>query len=87
MLIFRLMNLLCFSDLWSFTCALFLLFLINVTQGQDQGEDSRMARPECQMWSKLENKTLPLQDQGHANCTTNPDCTGFSCVGIYQVRK
>ena len=43
-------------------------------------------KAECEMWSKLENKTLPLQNQGHANCTTNPDCTGFSCKGIYQVR-
>jgi len=38
------------------------------------------------MWAKLENKTLPLQDQGHANCTTNADCTGFTCKGIYQDR-
>jgi len=38
------------------------------------------------MWAKLENKTLPLQDQGHANCTTNSDCTGFTCKGIYQDR-
>jgi len=36
------------------------------------------------MWSKLEDKTLPLQNQGHANCTTNKECTGFSCQGIYQ---
>ena len=48
-------------------------------------EDHMMQRPECQMWAKLENKTLPLQDQGHANCTTNSDCTGFTCKGIYQV--
>jgi len=47
-------------------------------------EDHMMQRPECQMWSKLENKTLPLQDQGHANCTTNSQCTGFDCKGIYQ---
>lgn len=47
-------------------------------------EDHMMKRPECQMWSKLENKTLPLQDQGHANCTTNSQCTGFDCKGIYQ---
>ena len=43
-------------------------------------------RPECALWSKLENKTVPLQNQGHANCTTNMDCTGFNCVGVYQVR-
>ena len=39
----------------------------------------------CEMWSKLENKTLPLQNEGHANCTTNDECTGFNCKGIYQV--
>jgi hypothetical protein len=44
-------------------------------------------RPECALWAKLENKTVPLQNQGHANCTTNEDCTGFNCVGIYQVRN
>ena len=48
-------------------------------------EDHMMHKAECQMWSKLENKTLPLQDQGHANCTTNSQCTGFDCKGIYQV--
>jgi hypothetical protein len=42
-------------------------------------------RPECALWAKLENKTVPLQNQGHANCTTNNDCTGFNCVGMYQV--
>jgi len=46
--------------------------------------ETKRRRAECEMWSKLENKTLPLQNQGHANCTTNPDCTGFSCTGIYQ---
>ena len=45
----------------------------------------RSKRAECGMWSKLENKTLPLQNQGHANCTTNPKCTGFTCKGVYQV--
>ncbi|TRY68627.1 hypothetical protein TCAL_15087 [Tigriopus californicus] len=39
---------------------------------------------ECQMWANLENKTLPLQNQGHLNCTTNDHCTGFDCVGMYQ---
>ncbi len=38
------------------------------------------------MWAKLENKTLPLQNQGHANCTTNERCTGFHCDGMYQVK-
>ena len=49
------------------------------------GQDDQ--RPECALWGKLENKTVPLQNQGHANCTTNSDCTGFNCVGIYQVRS
>lgn len=49
------------------------------------GLDEKRHRAECQMWSKLENKTLPLQDKGHANCTTNEECTGFKCVGVYQV--
>ena len=47
-----------------------------------EGERSAAA---CKMWSKLENKTLPLQNEGHANCTTNDQCTGFTCKGIYQV--
>ncbi len=50
------------------------------------GEGKSPMRPECTMWSKLENKTLSLQNQGHANCTTNEQCTGFSCDGLYQVR-
>lgn len=41
-------------------------------------------KPECVMWSYLENKTMPLQDQGHATCVTNPECTGFSCDGVYK---
>ena len=57
-----------------------LLVLPGVLGQEDQ-------RPECALWGKLENKTVPLQNQGHANCTTNSDCTGFNCVGIYQVRS
>ena len=66
------------------TVALSLANLVSPTVG---AENSSMKddRPECQMWSKLENKTLPLQNQGHANCTTNDECTGFTCNGIYQV--
>jgi len=41
-------------------------------------------RPECVMWGRLENKTVQLQNQGHANCITNSECTGFNCVGVYQ---
>ena len=62
---------------------IFLVTVLSFGHGMDA---DMMQKPECQMWAKLENKTLPLQDQGHANCTTNSDCTGFSCKGIYQVR-
>lgn len=51
------------------------------------GLDEEKQRAECEMWSKVENKVLPLQNQGHANCTTNEECTGFSCIGLYQVRR
>lgn len=44
------------------------------------GED----KPECVMWSYLENKTMPLQDQGHATCVTNDQCTGFGCEGVFK---
>ena len=66
-------------------CLVFVLSAMAVAAAASDSEDSKK-RAECDMWSKLENKTLPLQNQGHANCTTNPDCTGFSCKGIYQVR-
>lgn len=61
-----------------------VLLAVLLTGSQVQGlvDD----RPECALWAKLENKTVPLQNQGHANCTTNSDCTGFNCVGIYQDR-
>merc|ERR1711894_613537 len=60
---------------------IFLVTVLSFGHGMDA---DMMQKPECQMWAKLENKTLPLQDQGHVNCTTNSDCTGFSCKGIYQ---
>lgn len=60
-----------------------LLSLTSVAKSSES-EDKRH-RAECLMWSKLENQTLPLQDQGHANCSTNNECTGFNCVGLYQV--
>ena len=75
----------CLSFLGSFT-SLLSLVLLCLSHGIQGLEDHMMQKPECQMWAKLENKTLPLQDQGHANCTTNSDCTGFTCKGIYQVR-
>ena len=49
--------------------------------------DEKRHRAECQMWGKLENRTLPLQNQGHANCSVNEECTGFMCKGQYQVIK
>ena len=47
--------------------------------------DEKRHRAECQMWGKLENRTLPLQNQGHADCAVNKECTGFMCKGKYQV--
>ena len=64
----------------------FIFFLVTLLSFGHGMDEDMMQKPECQMWAKLENKTLPLQDQGHANCTTNSDCTGFACKGIYQVR-
>lgn len=67
-------------SLWTLYKMSYLLLVLTVLFGRFSAE----MRPECEMWAKLENRTLPLQDQGHANCTTNKECTGFSCVGIYQ---
>ena len=67
------------------------LLLLALATASAQAEDDATAatdhRAECAMWAKLENKTLPLQNQGHANCTTNPECTGFECLGMYKVRQ
>ena len=60
--------------------ALSMLLLLPAAEGV--ADEMKAA---CEMWSKLENKTLPLQNEGHANCTTNDECTGFNCKGIYQV--
>ena len=62
--------------------AMLLLLLPSAAEGV--GDEMKAA---CEMWSKLENKTLPLQNEGHANCTTNDECTGFNCKGIYQVGR
>jgi len=48
------------------------------------GDTAEELKAECLMWSHLENKTLPLQDDGHAKCVTNEDCTGFSCDGMFK---
>ena len=68
------------------------MVLVAAANGQDSSssDDSSSSssvkhRAECAMWAKLENKTLPLQNQGHANCTTNEQCTGFECLGMYKV--
>jgi len=55
-----------------------LMWAVSKAQGMDK------SRPECVMWSYLENKTMPLQDQGHATCVTNSACTGFSCSGVFK---
>ena len=50
-------------------------------------EDAEERRAECVMWSHLENKTMPLQDQGHATCRTNDECSGFTCDGHFKVHN
>ena len=62
--------------------ALSAMLLLLSAASEGVGDEMKAA---CEMWSKLENKTLPLQNEGHANCTTNDECTGFNCKGIYQV--
>ena len=54
---------------------LFLLLAVLEVRGE---------RAECVMWAHLENKTMPLQDQGEATCTTNDQCSGFSCEGEFK---
>ena len=61
-----------------------LSMLLLLPAAESVGDEMKAA---CEMWSKLENKTLPLQNEGHANCTTNDECTGFNCNGIYQVGR
>ena len=61
-----------------------MLLLLPAAASEGVGDEMKAA---CEMWSKLENKTLPLQNEGHANCTTNDECTGFNCKGIYQVGR
>jgi len=59
-----------------------LLLSLSVTQSEPVKDKS--TRAECVMWSYLENKTMPLQDQGHATCVTNDECTGFTCDGMFK---
>jgi len=60
----------------------FLLFSLKLAKCDPKTDKS--TRAECVMWSYLENKTMPLQDQGHATCTTNDECTGFTCDGMFK---
>ena len=59
--------------------------LISAAEDEDVTEDVSDERAECIMWSHLENKTMPLQDQGHATCKTNKECSGFVCEGQFKV--
>ena len=59
-----------------------LLFSLKLARSDVKNEKSE--RAECVMWSYLENKTMPLQDQGHATCVTNDECTGFTCEGMFK---
>ena len=61
-----------------------LLLLLGLTVQVRTEEMSQEKRAECIMWSHLENKTMPLQDQGHATCVTNDQCSGFSCHGEFK---
>jgi len=57
------------------------MMLLVMMMGMIKGDEERA---ECIMWSHLENKTMPLQDQGHATCRTNDECSGFSCEGTFK---
>merc|ERR1719297_392673 len=57
------------------------MMLLVMMMGMIKGDQDRA---ECIMWSHLENKTMPLQDQGHATCRTNDECSGFSCEGTFK---
>lgn len=59
-----------------------LLFSLKLAKSDPKTDKS--TRAECVMWSYLENKTMPLQDQGHATCVTNDECTGFTCDGMFK---
>ena len=55
--------------------------------GAEEGAGADSERAECVMWAHLENKTMPLQDQGHATCRTNDECSGFTCDGHFKVHN
>lgn len=58
-----------------------MVSLMGASLGSELTEEQRA---ECVMWSHLENKTMPLQDQGHATCRTNDECSGFTCEGHFK---
>merc|ERR1719297_615837 len=57
------------------------MMLLVMMMGMIKGDQDRA---ECVMWAHLENKTMPLQDQGHATCRTNDECSGFTCDGHFK---
>ena len=57
--------------------------LVTVAAAATAAGDSKA----CDMWSSLENQTIQLEEKGHANCTTNDDCSGFDCEAVYDVSK
>ena len=74
-----------FSNMKSFSLVVSIVIIIIQQLSCVSSFDEKRHRAECQMWGKLENRTLPLQNQGHADCSVNDECTGFMCKGQYQV--
>ena len=74
-----------FSNMKSFSLVVSIVIIIILQLSCVSSFDEKRHRAECQMWGKLENRTLPLQNQGHADCSVNDECTGFMCKGQYQV--
>ena len=73
------------SNMKSFSLVVSIVIIIILQLSCVSSFDEKRHRAECQMWGKLENRTLPLQNQGHADCAVNDECTGFMCKGQYQV--
>ena len=75
-----------FSNMKSFSLVVsIVIIIIQQLSCVSSFDEKERHRAECQMWGKLENRTLPLQNQGHADCAVNDECTGFMCKGQYQV--
>ena len=73
------------SNMKTFSLVVSIVIIIILQLSCVSSFDEKRHRAECQMWGKLENRTLPLQNQGHADCAVNDECTGFMCKGQYQV--